>query len=80
MDSASQVQVLDKSVCISFYANALRKDMYSSLLSPAMDKIVEQTALFNLVKECPGYDPKLYQMVRFSLHIYTTLLVGFRIC
>ena len=38
MDSASQVQIVDKALYILFCSNAHRKGMNSSLLLPAMSK------------------------------------------
>ena len=38
MDSVSQVQILDKGVCISLHAYAFKKDMNPFILSPAMGK------------------------------------------
>ena len=48
MDSATQVQTLDKAVCISHSANTLRKSINPTiLLLPVMSKIVGQSVLFN---------------------------------
>ena len=44
IETATQVQILDKAVCISFYANAPRKGM-NPFCSPL---IVEQTKFFSL--------------------------------
>ena len=38
MKSANQVQILDKSICISLCANAFEKDMNQSFLFPVMAK------------------------------------------
>ena len=48
MDTAIQVQILYKAVCISNCANILGKDMNPIILSLAMCKIVGQTELFSL--------------------------------
>ena len=40
MDMAGQIQFLDVAVSVLLCTNALRNGMYSSLLSPATDKIV----------------------------------------
>ena len=39
MDMMSRVQILNKANCISFYANALGKDMNPSFLLPIMGKL-----------------------------------------
>ena len=38
MNPTSQVQILGEAVCILLHVNAIRKDMNTSLLSPAIDK------------------------------------------
>ena len=38
MDMVTQVQILDKAVCISHSANTLGKGMNPTILSPAMSK------------------------------------------
>ena len=48
MDLVSRVQILDMTVCLSFYANALGKDMNPSFILLGIDKIVGQTGLFDL--------------------------------
>ena len=37
MDSTSQIQILDKAVCVSVCANAFRKGRYLSLFSSPID-------------------------------------------
>ena len=49
MNSVTRVQFLDKTICISLSANTLWKGVNPTILPPAMDKIVGQTVLFNLV-------------------------------
>ena len=48
MDTATWVQNLDETVCISHHANTLGKGMNPTILSLNMGKIVGQTELFNL--------------------------------
>ena len=48
MDTATRVQILDESVCISHNANTHGKGMTPTILPPLMGKIVGQTVLFNL--------------------------------
>ena len=48
MDIVTQVQILDKTVCISHSGNALGKAKNPTILHPAMGKIVWLTVLFNL--------------------------------
>ena len=47
MDMATQVQILDKAVCLSPCTNALRKDINPFLLTAGMGKIVGQTGFFS---------------------------------
>ena len=47
MGSAAQVQILNKTVCISCCANALVNVLNQSLLLPALGKIVMQTGSFS---------------------------------
>ena len=47
MDIVTQVHILNKAVCISHSTSTLGKDMNSIILSPAMDKKVGQSGLFN---------------------------------
>ena len=44
----TQVQILDKAVCISYSTDTLGKGMNTTVLPIAMGKIVGQTDLFNL--------------------------------
>ena len=50
MDTATQVQILDETDCISHSSNTLGKGMNPIILPPAMDKIVGQTEFFSLGK------------------------------
>ena len=50
MESATQVQILEKAVCISFCTNAFEKGMNPSFLPAVMGKIEKQTGFFNLGK------------------------------
>ena len=36
MDIVTQVQILEKAVCISHHANTLKKGMYPTILPPGM--------------------------------------------
>ena len=47
MDTASRIQILDESVCISHSTNTLGKGMNPTIFHPAMGKIVGQTVLFS---------------------------------
>ena len=38
MDMATQLQIPAQAVCISYCANAHKKDMYQTILPPAMGK------------------------------------------
>ena len=49
MDTATQVQILDEAFFISDGANTLEKGINSTILLPAMGKIIRQIGLFNLV-------------------------------
>ena len=48
MDTATRVQILDETDCISHSTNTLGKGMNPIILPPAMGKIVEQTRFFSL--------------------------------
>ena len=48
MDTATRVQILDKTDCISHSTNTLGKGMNPIILPPAMGKIVGQTGFFSL--------------------------------
>ena len=48
MDSATQVQILNKAVCISHNGHTLEKGIFPSILLPVVDKIVGQHRLFYL--------------------------------
>ena len=48
MDTATRVQILDDTDCISHGASTLGKSMNPIILSPAMGKIVGQTEFFSL--------------------------------
>ena len=50
MDTATRVQILDETDCISHSTNTLGKGMNPIILPPAMDKIVWQTGFFILGK------------------------------
>ena len=47
MDTATRVQILDETDCISHYTNTLGKGMNPIILPPAMGKIVGQTRFFS---------------------------------
>ena len=47
----TQVQILDKAVCISFYDNTLEKDMDPTILPPAMDKQEGRLGILVLVQQ-----------------------------
>ena len=48
MDTMTQVQILEETVCISHSTNTLGKSMNQTILPPAMDKIVDHTGFFSL--------------------------------
>ena len=48
MNTATQVQILDETDCISHSTNTLGKGMNPIILPPAMGKIVGQTRFFSL--------------------------------
>ena len=48
MDTATQVQILDETDCISHSTNSPWKGMNPIILPPAMGKIVGQTRFFSL--------------------------------
>ena len=48
MDTATRVQILDMTNCISHYTKTLGKGMNPIILPPAMGKIVGQTRFFSL--------------------------------
>ena len=48
MDTATRVQILDETDCISHSTNTLGKGMNPIILPPAMGKIVGQTGFFSL--------------------------------
>ena len=48
MDTATRVQILDETDCISHSTNTLGKGMNSIILPPSMGKIVGQTRFFSL--------------------------------
>ena len=48
MVTASRVQILDETHCISHSTNTLGKGMNPIILPPAMGKIVGQTGFFSL--------------------------------
>ena len=48
MDTATRVQILDDTDCISHSTNAIGKGMNPIILPPAMGKIVGQTRFFSL--------------------------------
>ena len=48
MDTATRVQILDETDCISHSTNTLGKGMNPFILPPAMGKIVGQTWFFSL--------------------------------
>ena len=50
MDTATRVQILDETVCISHSTKNLGKGMNPIILPPAMGKIVGQTSFFSLGK------------------------------
>ena len=51
MDTETQVQILDKAVCLSHSVNILEKDIIPSIHPPAVGKTVEETGLFKLVSQ-----------------------------
>ena len=48
MDTATRVQILDETDCISHSTNTLGKGMNPIILPPAMGKIVGQIGFFSL--------------------------------
>ncbi len=48
MNTATRVQILDETDCISQSTNTLGKGMNPIILPPAMGKIVGQTSFFSL--------------------------------
>ena len=48
MDTATRVQILDDTVCVSHSTNSLGKGMNPIILPPATGKIVGQTRFFSL--------------------------------
>ena len=48
MDTATRVQILDETDCISHWTNTLGKGMNPIILPLAMDKILGQTRFFSL--------------------------------
>ena len=48
MDTASRVQILDLTDCISHRTNTLGKGMNPNILPPTMGEIVGQTRFFSL--------------------------------
>ena len=48
MDTATRVQILDETDCISHSTDTLEKGMNLIILPPAMGKIVGQTRFFSL--------------------------------
>ena len=48
MDTATQVQILDETDCISHSTNTLGEGMHQIILPPAMGKIVGQARFFSL--------------------------------
>ena len=48
MDTVTGVQILNKTVGISYWAHIILKVLQPSNLSSAMDEIIRQTGLFNL--------------------------------
>ena len=48
------VQILDKAICISLYANSLWKVMNLSLLPLTIGEIADETRIFSLVGELPS--------------------------
>ena len=48
MDTATRVQILDKTDCISHSTNNLGKGMNPNIISPALGKIVGPTGFFSL--------------------------------
>ena len=48
MDTATRVQILDETDCISHSTNTLGKGMNPNILPPAMGEIVGQTRFFSL--------------------------------
>ena len=62
MESATLVQILDSAVCISFHANALKKDMNLSLLL--------QGSLTLICQPVSKKDNSEFKPVKLSLKIY----------
>ena len=50
MDTATQVQILDETDCISYSTNTPGKHINPIILPPAMAKIVGQPRLFSLTE------------------------------
>ena len=48
MDTATRVQILDETDCISHSTNTLGKGMNPIILPPPMGKLVGQTGFFSL--------------------------------
>ena len=48
MDTATRVQILDETDCISHNTNTFAKCMNPIILPPAMGKIIGQTRFFSL--------------------------------
>ena len=48
MDTATRVQILDVTDCISHSTNTLGKGMNPIILLPVMDKIIGKTGFFSL--------------------------------
>ena len=51
MESATPVQILDETVCISLCANALGKSMNQSVLFPALSKLSGRLSSLALIRQ-----------------------------
>ena len=60
MNSATRVQILEGTDCISHSTNTLEKGMNPIILSPAMGKLVGQTRLFSLGEATSLGEEKLW--------------------
>ena len=60
MDTATRVQILDETDCISRCTNTLWKGVNPIILLPAMGKIVGQTRFFSLGKATSLGEGKLW--------------------
>ena len=57
MDTATQVQILDETDCISHITNTLGKGINPIILPPALGTIVGQNSFFSLGEENSEFKP-----------------------